>query len=121
MLVTHQHFLRFSHCFQKFSSQGVKSLKAKGEANCGCKSVHQFLTFQRPFLKQALFFTCLQFKSFEKIMGKGEIASNKQFLFFPQCFLSVSRTFRHFKEHEIVVCKVCRFGRVFNTCRLGKD
>ena len=25
--------------------------------------------------------------AFENIMGKGEIARNEQFLFFPQCFL----------------------------------
>ena len=25
--------------------------------------------------------------AYEKIVGKGEIASNKQFLLFPQCFL----------------------------------
>ena len=76
MLVTNKHFLCFPHCFQKFSSQGhvVKSLKVKGGTDCGYKSVHQFLTFQRPFLKQALFVTCLQYKSFENTVGKGEIA-----------------------------------------------
>ena len=36
-----------------------------------------------PFPKQALVFTCLQFKSFENTVGKGEIARNKQFLHFP--------------------------------------
>ena len=57
MLVTSQHFLCLPLSFQKFSSQGrvVKSLKAKGGTNCGYKSMHQFLTFQRPYLKQALF------------------------------------------------------------------
>ena len=28
-----------------------------------------------------------QHKAFENIVGKGEIASNEQFLLFPQCFL----------------------------------
>ena len=41
------------------------------------------------FPKQALVFTCLQYKSFENTQGKGEIAHNKKFLFFPQCFLLV--------------------------------
>ena len=42
-----------------------------------------------PFPKQALVFTCLQFKSFENTVGKGEIARHKQFLPFPQCFLHI--------------------------------
>ena len=45
----------------------------------------QFLTFP----KQALVFTCLQYKSFENTEGKGEIAHNEQFLLFPQCFLPI--------------------------------
>ena len=36
-----------------------------------------------PFPKQALVFTCLQYKSFENTVGKGEIAHNEQFLLFP--------------------------------------
>ena len=39
------------------------------------------------FPKQALFFTCLQYKSFEITVGKGEIARHEQFLLFPQRFL----------------------------------
>ena len=39
------------------------------------------------FPKQALVFTCLQYKSFEITVGKGEIARHEQFLLFPQCFL----------------------------------
>ena len=31
-----------------------------------------------PFPKQALVFTCLQYKSFENTEGKGEIARNDQ-------------------------------------------
>ena len=31
-------------------------------------------------------FMCLQYKSFKNIKGKGEIAHDKQFLLFPQCF-----------------------------------
>ena len=36
------------------------------------------------FPKQALVFTCLQYKSFENTVGKGDIAHNEQFLLFPQ-------------------------------------
>ena len=39
------------------------------------------------FPKQALNFMCLQYKSFEITVGKGEIARNEQFILFPQCFL----------------------------------
>ena len=51
-----------------------------------------------PFPKQALVFTCLKYKCFKKIEGKGEIAWNKQFLLFPQCFLPIWRIFCHFHE-----------------------
>ena len=37
-----------------------------------------------PVPKQALLFTCLQYKSFENTVGKGEIARNEQFLLFPR-------------------------------------
>ena len=36
-----------------------------------------------PFLKQALVFTCRQYKSLENTVGKGEIARNEQFPLFP--------------------------------------
>ena len=48
-----------------------------------------------PFPKQALVFTCLQYKLFENTAGKGGIARNEQFLLFPQCFLPLWRTFCH--------------------------
>ena len=39
------------------------------------------------FPKQALVFMCLQYKSFEITVGKGEIARYEQFLLSPLCFL----------------------------------
>ena len=51
-------------------------------------------------------------QAFVNTVGKGEIARNEQFLLFPQCFLPVWRTFFHFRQFEIVVCKVFQFGRV---------
>ena len=39
--------------------------------------------------KQALVFTCLQYKSFENTVGKGEIAHDEQFLLFLLCFLPI--------------------------------
>ena len=41
---------------------------------------------------------CLQYKSFENTVGKGEIACNKQFFCFPQYFLAFWNTFCHFHE-----------------------
>ena len=38
-------------------------------------------------------FTCLEYKWFENSVGKGEIARNEQFLFFPQGFLSFLEKF----------------------------
>ena len=46
---------------------------------------HNFLLCTH-FPKQALVFTFLQQKTFENISGKGEIASNEQFLFFHSFF-----------------------------------
>ena len=73
----YQNFLLFKKYFEKaFISQGHKK------------------TY--PFPKQALVFTCLQYKSFENAVGKGEIAPNEQLLLFPQCFPPVWKTFFHF-------------------------
>ena len=58
-------------------------------------------------------FTCLQYKSFENTVGKGEIARNEQFLLFPHSvfclFVDLSAIFN---KIEIVVCKLFEFGRV---------
>ena len=56
----------------------------------GCLEITKLQSCQYmyyPFPKQALVFTCLQYKSFEITVGIGEIAHNEQFLLFLQCFL----------------------------------
>ena len=58
--------------------------------------IFYFKPFFFTFPKQALVFTCLEYKSFENTAGKGEIACNKQFLLFPPCFLLIWITFCHF-------------------------
>ena len=63
-----------------------------------CKSTSPFFRWYWPFPKQGLVFTCLPNKSFENIVGKAEIACNKQFLLFLQCFLPIWRTFCHFYQ-----------------------
>ena len=45
--------------------------------------LEQVLISDLTFPKQALVFTYLQYKTFEKTVGKGEIARNEQFLLFP--------------------------------------
>ena len=69
--------------------------------------VHDYWTQNnQPFPKQALVFTCLQYKPLENTVRKGEIARYEQFLLFPQCFLLVCRTF------FLLFSKLCQFGRV---------
>ena len=102
--------------------------------------IHQTIFEIQPLPKQALAFTCLQYRSFENTVGKGEIAHNEQFLLFPQCFLPLWRTlsfssnsklssansftledtvFSTLLENsvilikfKIVICKFFHFGRV---------
>ena len=53
-----------------------------------------------PFPKQALGFMCLQYKSFENTVGKGEIAHNKQFLFFPTVLFTGLENFPPFLSNS---------------------
>ena len=62
--------------------------------------IHTF----RLVAKQALGFTCLKYKSFEKTVGKGEFAHKEQFFLFPQCFPPNWRTFWHL--HQIYNCRL---------------
>ena len=52
-------------------------------------------------------FTCLQCKSFENTVGKGEIARNEQFLLSSQCFQPFWRTHRNF--HQFRYCRLQTF------------
>ena len=60
-------------------------LKAKKKVyRKGRKLEFDFVCFLgEPFLKQALVFTRLLYKSFKNTVEKGEIACNEQFLIFP--------------------------------------
>ena len=66
----------------------------------------------KPVLKQALAFACLQYQSFKNTVGTEQIPRNEQFLLFSIVFLSIWRTFCHFIQFEIVVCKLFQFGSV---------
>ena len=78
---------------------------------------------RKPFPKQALVFACLQYKSFENTVGKGEIARYEQYLLYPQCFLPIWKSSCYFhqiqnchlqtlklEDSESIVCKCLRFG-----------
>ena len=52
----------------------------------------------QPILKHAFVFMCLQYKSFENTVGKGEIARNEQFLLFPTVFSSLLENFLPFSS-----------------------
>ena len=47
---------------------------------------------------------CLQNRSFENTVGKGEMTCQEQFLLFLQCRLPVWRSFCHF--HQIQSCRL---------------
>ena len=76
--------------------------------------------FCEPFPKQALVFTCLQYKSFENTEGKGEIAPNKQFLFFPTVFSTRLENFLPFSSN-LKLKSATSFGlEESKTYRMGK-
>ena len=55
---------------------------------------------------------CLQKKSFEIVVGKGEFACKKQFLLFVQHFLLLWRIFRCINQIKIVLCKHLQCAKV---------
>ena len=55
---------------------------------------------------------CLQYKSYENTMGKGEIAHNEQFFLFPQFFHPFGELSAIFIKFEIVICKLFQLERV---------
>ena len=51
-----------------------------------------------PFADTSWFLRVYNTRLLKKTVGKGEIARNEQFLFFPQCFLPVWINFCHFRQ-----------------------
>ena len=66
------------------------------------KKSYPFLGMKKKYIqlypKQTYIFICLQDKSFEDTLRKGEIARYEHFLLFPQCFTLFGRTFCHFHK-----------------------
>ena len=97
----YEQFLLFPLCFQKACFPGVS------------KGVIVWEWVIQPFPKQALVFTCLQYKSFENTVGKGEIARNN-FSFSHSVFYPFRELSANFIKLKIVICKLFQFGRVEN-------
>ena len=57
-------------------------------------------------------FTCLQYKSFENTLRKGEIARTSNFSLSHSVFYPFEELSVVFDNSEIVVCKLFQFGRV---------
>ena len=70
------------------------------------------LTEVFPFPKQALVFMCLQYKSLENSVRKGEIARKEQSLLFHNVSCPFRELFTIFVKFEIVICNLFQFGRV---------
>ena len=79
---------------QQFLAASEQCRSRSDYAKCGNQN---FLLFDTCFFltpsQTNLVFTCLQNKSIENTVGKGEIARNEQFLLFPQRFLPIWKPF----------------------------
>ena len=79
------------------------SSKYNGKGYLPCHNIKHFkLTLTLSQTRPG--FTCLQLKSFENTVGKGEIDRDEHFLLFQQFFLPIWRTFCHF--HHILNCRL---------------
>ena len=82
-----------------------------------------------PFPKQALVFTCLQYKSFENTVGKGEIAHKQAISPFATVFSTLLKTFLPFSSNlklssaisfSLEGSKICHLGKVnFRTVKIS--
>ena len=62
------------------------------------QSIDREPLFCTQFAKQKVCPIVSAVQVFENTVGKGEIARNEQFLLFPQCFLTILRTFCQFPQ-----------------------
>ena len=70
----YKHFLLFPQCFREYYFGVVKS--------------RDYVVMSEPFPKQALVFMCLQYRSFENTVGKGEIVHDGEISPFSTVFSS---------------------------------
>ena len=79
----------------------------------GRDKLFKVFILNRPFPKQTLVFTCLQYKSIENTVGKGEIAHNEQFLLFPTVFSTRLENFPLFSSNlKFVVWERVKTGNM---------
>ena len=64
---------------------------------------------------------CLQYKSFENTVGKGEIARNEQFLLFPTVFSTCLEYFLPSLSNLKLSCAYSFIFEECEICRLGKS
>ena len=69
----------------------------------------------------ALVFTCLQYKSFENTVGKGDIARDEHFFPFPTVFSILLEHFLPFSAKWKLSCANAFNLEESKTCRLGKS
>ena len=73
------------------------------------------------FPKEALVFTCLQYKYFENTVEKGEIDGNDQFLPFPTVFSILSENLLPFSlSYKLLSADYLNFEEYVNICYSGK-
>ena len=77
-----------------------KDISEKGNG----KKIIKCSLFLISFQNKPWFLRVCSTRPLKTLWGKGEIARNEQFLLFPQCFLSVWRTFCHF--YQIQNCRL---------------
>ena len=65
-----------------------------------------------PLPHNTTFWHTKAFIAVETFVRKGEIACNKQFFLFSQCFLPYMELIFHFNELQSVVCNLFQFGPV---------
>ena len=108
-------FLLFSQCFLPYKPL-IFHFKCTLKCRLPFVSIWTSLKFcclvmGKPFPKQALVFTSLQYKSLKNNARKGEIARNKQFLPFPMFSTLLKSISDIFIKFEIFVCECFRFWR----------
>ena len=65
-------------------------------------------------------FLRVQYKSFENTVGKGEIAHNEKCLLFQQCFLTIWKTFCHFRNCRLQTLSVWKSLKFVHTTSSNK-
>ena len=78
----------------------------KGEMEADHMTLYQLMTFY-PITMQCCISTHWRYKALENIVRKGEIACNKQFLLFSQCFPLYMTIIFHFKCTLKMLSAIC--------------